>query len=66
MLVQRGNLKNRLEEHNSGETKSVRSGIPWKIIHTEQFVTRAEATRKEKQIKARGAQRYLDNINKSD
>jgi putative endonuclease len=57
-------LKNRLEEHNSGETKSIRKGIPWKDIHIEQFATRAGAVRKEKQIKARGAKRYLDAFNK--
>jgi putative endonuclease len=59
-------LKNRLEEHNSGETVSIRRGIPWKIVHTEQFNTRSEAVRKENQIKARGAQRYLDNLNEPE
>jgi putative endonuclease len=59
-------LKNRLEEHISGETVSIRRGIPWKIVHTEQFNTRSEAIRKEKQIKARGAQRYLDSLNKPE
>ena len=59
------NLKNRLQEHNSGETKSIRNGIPWQLVHTEQFKIRAESVRKEKQIKARGAQRYLDSMNKS-
>jgi putative endonuclease len=52
-------LKNRLEEHNSGETKSIRNGIPWKVVHTEEFETRVEAVKKEKEIKARGAKRYL-------
>jgi putative endonuclease len=59
------NLGNRLKEHNSEETVSIRRGIPWKIVHTEQFRTRSEAIRKEKQIKARGAQRYLNDLNKS-
>ena len=58
-------IENRLEEHNSGETKSIRKGIPWKLIHDEQFETRAEAVKKEKQIKARGAKRYLESLNKS-
>jgi len=57
-------LKNRLLEHNSGETKSIRSGIPWKVIHVEYFETRSEAVRKEKQVKARGAGRYLDDLGK--
>jgi putative endonuclease len=58
-------VENRIREHNSGETKSIRNGIPWNVIHIEQFETRAEAVRKEKQIKARAAKRYLDDIKKS-
>jgi putative endonuclease len=58
-------LKNRLEEHNAGETKSTRKGIPWKIVHVEEFQTRAEAIKKEKLIKDRGAKRYLDMMSKS-
>jgi putative endonuclease len=45
-------IENRLREHNSGETKSIRNGIPWKVIHIEQFEIRAASLRKEKQIKA--------------
>ena len=52
-------LENRLIEHNSGETKSIKPGIPWQIVHTEEFPTRPEAVKREKQIKARGAGRYL-------
>jgi putative endonuclease len=58
-------LKNRIQEHYSGETKSIRNGIPWKIIHKEEFESRVEALKKEKQIKSRGAKRYLDDIMKS-
>ena len=52
-------LEVRVIEHNSGETKSTRSGIPWRVVHVEEFETRAEAVRKEREIKARGAERYL-------
>jgi putative endonuclease len=58
-------ITNRLSEHNSGETKSIRSGIPWKLVYFEQYNTRTEAIKKEKKIKTRGAKRYLDEINKS-
>jgi putative endonuclease len=27
-------LDNRLMEHNSGETKSLRNGIPWSVVYT--------------------------------
>jgi len=54
------NLENRIREHNSGEPKTIRNGIPWKVIHVEEFETRAEAVRKEKEIKSRGAKRNLE------
>lgn len=55
-------VANRLREHNSGETKSIRHGIPWELIHQESFPTRAEAMRQENKIKARGIARYLQSL----
>ncbi len=52
-------LGNRVSEHNSGETKSIRYGIPWEVVYSEEFSTRAEAVKKEMEIKQRGAGRYL-------
>jgi putative endonuclease len=26
------NLKNRIAEHNAGETKSIKNGIPWELV----------------------------------
>jgi len=48
-------LEARLKEHNSGENKSTRYGIPWRVVHAEQFATRKEAMQRERQIKNRGA-----------
>jgi putative endonuclease len=52
-------VANRLREHNAGESLSTRTDIPWEVVHIEEFYTRSEAVRKEKQIKARGIGRYL-------
>jgi putative endonuclease len=52
-------VEKRLQEHNTGKSKSTRAGIPWELIHTESFSTRAEAVRQEQKIKARGIGRYL-------
>ncbi len=52
-------LQNRLIEHNAGETASIRHGIPWELIHSEEFSTRTEAMKWEKRVKARGIERYL-------
>ena len=42
----------RLVQHNSGKTRSTKSGIPWKIIYTETFSTRQDAYRRERQMKS--------------
>ncbi len=56
------NVENRLQRHNSGQVTSTKHGIPWVVIHTESFNTRAEAYRKEMKIKKRGIKRYLTDI----
>ncbi len=55
-------LKNRLSEHNSGESKSTRHGVPWNLVHVLEFNTRAEAMEWEKKVKARGIERYLRDL----
>ena len=56
-------VANRLREHNAGETRSIKHGIPWVLIHQESFTTRAEARKQEDKIKARGIARYLQALN---
>jgi putative endonuclease len=56
----------RLIQHNSGKSKSTRTGVPWELIHTEYFETRAEAMLHERKIKARGIARYLTDIQKPE
>ncbi|HQF43863.1 MAG TPA: GIY-YIG nuclease family protein [Ignavibacteriaceae bacterium] len=46
------NLKRRLEEHNTGKTSSIKAYIPWEIIYCEEFLTKAEAYNREKEIKS--------------
>jgi putative endonuclease len=44
-------IKLRLRQHNTGKTRSTKSGIPWKVIKTEEYLSRQEAYKREKQIK---------------
>ena len=53
-------ITNRLHEHNAGETKSIRFGIPWTIVWVKTFATRAEAMALEQRIKSRGIARFLE------
>ncbi|OGY45686.1 MAG: endonuclease [Candidatus Buchananbacteria bacterium RIFCSPHIGHO2_02_FULL_38_8] len=45
-------LNIRLERHNDGKVRSTKSRRPWKVIYTENFNTKQEAYRREKQIKS--------------
>ncbi len=46
------NTQSRLAQHNSGQVKSTKSHIPWKIVHKESFSSLSEARIREKQIKS--------------
>lgn len=46
------NVEARLEFHNSGLQKSTKNRIPFKLIYTEQYETKKEALKREKQIKS--------------
>ncbi len=54
----------RLQQHNAGKTKSIKYGIPWKIVYTEVCKNRSEAIQLERKIKNRGAKRFLENRKK--
>jgi len=41
----------RLKGHNTGWTKSTKSGIPWKILYYETFSTKGEAIKRELEVK---------------
>jgi len=56
------NFVNRLEEHNNGETKSIKMCIPWKLVWSKEVATRAEAMMLERKIKSRGAARFLRDL----
>jgi len=53
------NIENRLIEHNAGETKSLRTGIPWSLVWQTIVSTRQESMAFEKKIKNIGARRFL-------
>jgi putative endonuclease len=57
-------LKNRLFEHNSGETSSIKKGIPWEVFWEIKLPTRSEAMILETKIKRRGAQRFLEDVSR--
>ena len=46
-------------QHNLGETKSTKPGVPWSLIWTSEVLSKHDAIILERRIKKRGAKRYL-------
>jgi putative endonuclease len=44
-------LKNRIEEHNKGESRFTSKGIPWKLVYYEAFLSKIDAQKEEKFLK---------------
>ncbi len=59
------NIENRILEHNSGETTSIKKGMPWIIVWRKEVETRSEAMQIEKKIKSRGAKRFIEDAGSS-
>jgi putative endonuclease len=53
------NLTERLKQHNSGMTESLRPYLPFELVYFEEFDTRAEAISREKYFKTGGGRRFL-------
>ena len=53
------NLQRRIVEHNSGQNKSTKSGIPWKIVYQKEFRTRTEAAKLEAKMKRMKSKKYI-------
>jgi putative endonuclease len=55
-------IARRIKEHNKGKSLFTSRGSPWVIKYQQEFGSRDEASQKEKQIKKRGAGRYLKDM----
>lgn len=53
------NINDRLERHNSGRSKSTKSGIPWKLIRIIELADRTTGRELEHKIKRIGISRWL-------
>jgi putative endonuclease len=55
------NLERRLNEHNSGHSKSTRNNT-WTILYKEQVDDRLGARKREKYLKSAAGRRYLQTV----
>jgi putative endonuclease len=56
------NLDDRLGQHNSGMTQSIRKYAPFELVYSEEFATRKEAIRREKYFKTAAGRRFLKSV----
>jgi putative endonuclease len=52
-------LGRRIQEHESGKTKSTKGFRPWKLIFTENFPSFSEARKREKYLKSGSGKEYI-------
>jgi len=57
-----GNVEERIIRHNSGATKSTKSGRPWTIAYVEEYPTRSEAIKREQYIKRQKSRIFIENL----
>lgn len=54
-----GDLKARAKLHNSGKVRSTKAYRPWKLIYYEAYGSKADATRRERELKMHAAKNEL-------
>ncbi len=52
----------RLIHHNDGWTISTKGKRPWKIVYTEEYATKSEAIKREKEIKGKKSRIYIERL----
>ena len=61
-IGQTNNPERRFLYHNLGYSKSTKGEMPWKIVYQQEFMSRAEAMKREKQLKSYKNKLYLEKI----
>jgi putative endonuclease len=55
-------LKRRVQRHNDGRSTYTKAKAPWKLIYQEQFFSRSEASRREREIKGKRNRAYIEQL----
>ena len=61
-IGQTKNVSDRLYRHNSGQSISTKSKIPWEIVYIEKFDSRVDAVRRERQLKKEKSKEYIERL----
>ncbi|MBU1875143.1 GIY-YIG nuclease family protein [bacterium] len=55
-------LIRRLKEHNTGQSKSTRYGVPWNLVYSKQFDSSLEANREELKLKKMKSRKFIERL----
>ena len=55
-------IERRLTEHTHRHTPSTRSGIPWRLVYTEEYPEKKEARDRERAIKKMKSRKYIESL----
>jgi putative endonuclease len=56
----------RFDEHNRGKCRFTKGGIPWILVHKEEYRTLSEARKRELFLKSGAGRKLLDNLLKEN
>lgn len=59
---QTDNLERRFERHNAGMVFSTKPYKPWNLVYFEEFQTRSEAVKREREIKKQKSRKYIESF----
>jgi len=56
------NLLRRIPEHNAGQCKATRFGLPWTLVYSKSFNSRADAMKEEYRIKKMKSRKFIERL----
>ncbi|MGH9747252.1 MAG: GIY-YIG nuclease family protein [Candidatus Acidiferrales bacterium] len=56
------NLGERVAYHNAGYSLALKNRGPWKLVYSEEYSSRAEAMRRESQIKKQKDRKFIERL----
>ena len=61
-IGQTANLEERLNNHNSGDSRYTKTKMPWLLVYTEEFDTRKKAIQRERFLKNQRNRKFYERL----
>ena len=64
-LGQTSDLEDRLNRHNEGRSRYTRARRPWRLVYSEEYAARAEAMRREREVKGKRSRTFIESLTRT-